>query len=517
MKHLLPFFLVAASVITAAAVPPPPEDLEPNFDQPEGTTYLLSRDCEAFEIEAYEAIHGRCYGSIVEITDGDDGAVYFSYIISSYPASTYIKGERTADGKVVIKGPQALYEEYDYDYDKFTMLYLVPLVQYIDENNRGYYIASEDMEYVFDVKEDGTLVSEDPTKLLGICTWTYLRWLEEEGYYWTGWGDRDITISRPTGELVTPPADIASEKWVWEDEYETTVVNVMFDDKDVYIQGMDRILPNAWLKGSVTADNEISFPSGQFMGASMEDLYFHYFCGGEFTEVAVPDEDTTETQWSLKGAAAFRYDAEKRHMHDLSGYVINGSPDKLYPLYGYHDVTIEHQDRNPECPPAAPYDLVFQEDDLGKRLWVQIPNTDTEGMMLDEANLYYEIFLDGEPYELDIDYPGIEEHPTWVPYNFENDDVFIYGKDHTIYFYTEGEDSYGIRSVYVNEMGQVLYSAACGDCGNSLVAGVKADVESVVWYDLTGRRIEAPAKGVSIRSVRYSDGSLKSEKVMVLP
>lgn len=511
---IFPLLLAAATVIPAAAEIPPPGDISPDVAEHPGKLYVLNRDCEAFMLEAYEAIRERSYGSVIEMIDGDDGFVYFNYIVSEYPCESSIKAERVGE-TIVIKGPQALYEEYDYDTDETYMVYLVPLQQYIDENQRGYYIADESMEFVFNVKPDGTLVSADPTVMLGVCTYGYAQYLGGDGYIWSGYGDRDITISKVEGTLVTPPEGLEPQKWVWEDDYETTMVNLIFDNKDIYIQGMDRELPETWVKGTQTAENQIEFTSGQYLGPSFSDLFFHFFCGADFVEIDDPESEEPRTEASLAPTSIFRYDAAARKMHTVNGYVINSSPTQLYPLYFYRDLVIEVQERNPNCPPAAPYDLEYISDDWGNRVWVQIPNTDTDGNLLDEDNLYYELFLDGDPYELDIEYPGIEEHPTWVPYKFQNMDIFVAGKDHTVYFYAEGAETFGMRSVYVNEEGNVIYSTITGDGNDVAVDTVKADVEQIEWYDLMGRRISRPEKGIVIRSMRYNDGNVKTQKVVL--
>lgn len=508
----LPFIIAVASVIPAAAEIPPPGDIMPDTEEHPGKKFTLTRDCEAFTLEAMEAIRERSYGSIVEMTEADDGFIYFKYMISEYPCESNIKAERVGD-QIRIKGPQALYVEYNYDTEQEYTTYLVPLIQHINENQQGYYLADENLEFLFNVEADGTLVSADPTVILGVCTYGYAHYLEDYGYIWMGYGDRDITISKVKSQPVVPPTNITPEAWVFDDEYDTALINIIFDNNDVYVQGLDRNLPDAWAKGEKTSDDQIEFKSGQYMGPDFADLFYHYLCGAEFMEVEVPDMDEPQIQAKLAPAAIFRYDAENQKMHTVNGYVINSSADELYPLYFYEEVRIEVQHRDPDCPPLAPYNLVYTEDeDMGNSLWFQVPNVDTDGNLLLDSNLYYEIFLDGDAYEPDIEYPGIEDHPTWIPYLYEDYEIYVAGRDHTVYVTAEGAETQGVRSIYVNENGKVLYSDMCEL--SSRVENVEMDVEKIEWHDLTGRPLSNPGKGITIRTIKYSDGSVKTNKML---
>lgn len=511
MKKVYSLLLAAASVIPVSAAVPPPGDLEPDVSYHPGKTLLLSRDCDAFTVEAYEATHEKSYGSLVEMIEGDDGFYYLRFPVSEYPCEAYVKAEKV-DNTLVIKGPQAIYEEYDYE---SYMVYLVPLKLQVDENDQGSYVADESMEYVFNITEKGEYVCADPTMLLGVCTYTYLPYLKEDGYYWSGYGDRDISMKEVTSETVKVPENLKTEKWVWKDPFESCMVQLGFDNDDVYIQGMDRVLPEAWIKGKVTSDNKIVFPSGQYMGPDYGFLFFHYFSGGDFVEVRDPVTDEVHTEASLAPTAIFSFDPEAKKIKTESGYLINSNPDKLYPLFFFDDVTIEVQHRNPDCPPAAPYDLFSYQNELGNSIWVQIPNTDTDGNLLDESRLYYEIFLEGEPYDVFLFLTGIEDQTTWIPYNYQDSDIYVLGTDHTVYFLAEDVELYGVRSLYINENDEVIYSAPCGVVCPSAVNAVEADIDNVTWYDLTGKVISEPAQGLAIRKVTYSDGTVKSHKVFV--
>ncbi len=89
-------------------------------------------------------------------------------------------------------------------------------------------------------------------------------------------------------------------------------------------------------------------------------------------------------------------------------------------------------------------------------------------------------------------------------------------QDHTVYLYYDGEvTSVGIRSIYVNENGEDVYSetAYWGDPDSvDAIAGEKTLVGEK-WYDLQGRPMSEKGTGVAIRVATYSDGSVVSSKV----
>ena len=83
------------------------------------------------------------------------------------------------------------------------------------------------------------------------------------------------------GELVTPPADLQTKDYPFsalinaEDEY-TAVVKVGIDGNNVYIQGLDKDLPDAWVKGEYNeAKTKVGFPI-TYTGLVGEDEV-HYF------------------------------------------------------------------------------------------------------------------------------------------------------------------------------------------------------------------------------------------------
>lgn len=68
--------------------------------------------------------------------------------------------------------------------------------------------------------------------------------------------------------------------------------------------------------------------------------------------------------------------------------------------------------------------------------------------------------------------------------------------------------------------GEVLNSNKCnvggqGGTGISATLGQKGEIESVEYFDASGRRVSSPSNGLYIKSVKYSDGSVRTSKVVL--
>lgn len=480
------------------------------YDMPEGELTWLDRDCDGFRVDVFNAVHGPVYGSIVQKVEGEDGYVYLSHMVSEYPVNTWIKFERE-DNTLVMNGMHALYEEWFDELDAVCTLYLVPMKVEIDENNNGTFVATDDCRYVFNEGADGTLTAADPETLLGLC----LRTGEEGGagdWLWLGYGDRSINMTVKNEETLTVPEGLKTEDWVWTFDIENAFVRVGIDGDDIYVSGMNRSIPDAWIKGKIN-DGKVVFPSGQYMGPDMDIFYYTYFCGANFHVEENEDGEYIMTA-SLADSAVFDYDAEEKSMMMVRGYVINSIPDRIYPLYFYDSVDIAKQDRNPNTPPAMAYDIEVVESDWGNNIHFQLPYTDEDGMLLHTDKLYYEVYIDGTPLEfIAFDDDWNEVVMTRIPYNYEDYDIYMYGEDHTVYFYEEVERNIGIRSIYINENGEEIYSkmALWGETGVGSVDGGKKTVSETL-YDLQGREVSASVKGVVVKVTEFSDGTVVRTK-----
>ncbi len=490
------------------------------FFPPDGELTWLDRTCDGFVVEAYEATHSTIRGSIVQRVDGEDGYVYLNHMASEYPVDTWTRFKKEGN-TLVMEGVQAIYEEYDSDYDTDLMVYLAPMEVVINEYNVGTFVVPEDCRFVFNIEEDGTLTAADPKMLLGVCVRTLDETVEgDDVWLWKGFGDRDITMKPADGELVVFPEGLETQDWVMNDGYKDFFVQVAIDGDDFYVNGVDGALKESWIKGKI-ADGKVTFPSGQYLGADMEIFYYSYFCGADFFE-EIDEEGQPYKVASLADSSIFAYDEEKQLLTLERGYVINSTADKLFPLYFYDDVTIGVQHRDPNAAPAAPFDLSYGFSEYEESLFFMLPNTDVNGDILHVDRLYYEIYVDGELQYFDIyDEDWNVEVTSRVPYMYDDQfDFWVYAadpRDHTVYLYNgEEAKSVSVRSIYINENGEEIYSAMAywGDpSGADSIAADKMPV-GVKWYDLQGREINGNTPGVAVKVTTFGDGSTTRTKVI---
>ncbi len=487
---------------------------------PDGELTWLDRSCDGFVTSAFSTTHDEILGSVVQMVEGEDGYVYLSHMASEYPVNTWTRFERV-DNTLVMEGVQAIYVEYDDYYDMDFTVYLAPMQLVVNENNDGTFVVPEDCRYVLNIGEDGTLTSADPKMLLGVCVYTLDDELEgNDVWIWKGFGDRDIKMVPATGVPVSIPEGIEVADWVMFDGYRNNFVQVAIDGEDFYVNGVDRSLPDAWVKGKI-ADGKVTFPSGQYLGADMEIFYYSYFCGADFSI-----EETEDGEWlqvaSYADSAIFDYDTEVGKLTMERGYIINSTPKELFALYFYDDVSIGIQHRNPEIAPQAPYDVEFFETDWGDSVFFMLPNVDEEGNILYYHKLFYEVYVNGELQYFDIvDEDWNVENTSLIPYLYDDwNDFWVASEnpeDHTVYLYYDGDvTSVGIRSIYVNENGEEVYSKMAywgEDTGANEIEGDDIPV-SVKWYDLQGREIRGNKAGVAVKIATYSNGKVLRSKII---
>ena len=150
----------------------------------------------------------------------------------------------------------------------------------------------------------------------------------------------------------------------------------------------------------------------------------------------------------------------------------------------------------------------------------------------------YIIYVDGEPYTFEEKigpnlngedvwkYIGFEEPTIYVPYNFDNyiDVTVSVQGSKAIGFYNNDIETFGVQSVYFYGDNPtfsdiVTYDVATGETNvnEGTGSGVKSmentEMISKEFYDLAGRKINNPDKGIFIMKTVYSDGSVKVKKI----
>lgn len=144
-----------------------------------------------------------------------------------------------------------------------------------------------------------------------------------------------------------------------------------------------------------------------------------------------------------------------------------------------------------------------------------LPNYDVDGNFMNTDKMFYRVFINGdetEPFVLSPDeYASLTETITDVPYNYNDvSHITCYNMTHNLYFFRSDVGSWGIQSVYkdgdMEKKSNVVWYEVAGVVGIDAEAGG----DEAVWYDLQGRRVSNPERGIFIKKT----GS-KVEKVIL--
>ena len=507
------------SQFKAPAAAPARVEEDPIMDVPEGTLH----DNMYATSSAYGLGFGDIYiqevdGGIGKVVEGTDGNLYIYNPISQgyiwFSFLPWIKAEPTDDGKYVVKLPQLYILDYGDPYYAYCMHY---------DEDEGMPVVEDEGEIEF-TWENGVL-TQLGDKYIGLCDatadWFYMADQHivyapqtDEPIIMT---DDDMYIQSYTLTYLSDPTDLTQTK--------ETVVSVAIDGQDIYMGNLNDNNPDSFIKGTLI-DGKATFPTRQYLGV---DAYYNghiYVLTGD----AYVDTETYGSpvfNYNLNDEIVFNVDEDARNIvaEWPAAMVTNVGPATLQILSDYVAPALTAFDEVP----AVPANPVFTDEDLTINsttgfsvLHFTIPTVDVDGNKLNENKLYYNIILDGQVYTFEPEtYIGLTSAMTDIPYKFQdniNFDIYILNGRHTVYLYTTDFEVVGVQSLYTaggeqnrSEMISVLNPSPSGI--EELAAG--AQVVDTRYYDLTGRELAtAPATGLYLQRVTYSDGTTSAIKVM---
>ncbi|MDE5795914.1 MAG: hypothetical protein K2H75_02270, partial [Muribaculaceae bacterium] len=247
-----------------------------------------------------------------------------------------------------------------------------------------------------------------------------------------------------------------------------------------------------------------------------------YFLTGHMEELQ--DEDGSYTQFVIEDSMTFDYDAEKKILSCPEGaFLLSSVPDKII-YYSYVDAPYLcvpdpnakiTELQNPVITSFYDYD---EEWDYYPEITFNFPTVDADKQPLDKSRLYYEVIVDGEPYEFyddEYELPEGETMITEIPFGFNSYDFYASGIQHDVIIYSVGFDTLGIRTLYKGD-DKTLYSDIVWVDQYTKVNELSSakDITAVHYYDLMGNAIINPTNGIFIRQTKYTDGSVKAEKIV---
>lgn len=495
---------------------------------------------------SYESFMGQpqLYETDAYISDyviGDDGSIYIQPI-STYQTGGYIKLDKQADGTYVAHTPQVFYDQDNHD-GTHILAWATRMVLKTTPDGAVYYDAEEDGNggYNTDMKftfEDGVLQQADMTVNEYGLPNEILAMTDPNGD-WAIWGSGHIKISPlPEGdELTVLPEDAEQFSTILSfNTVDPSTGNLASTQKGftcatspsepgvIYINNPYERLSNQWIKGQINDDNSWTFKR-QYIGTYDLAQVHTWFFPATFTV-----ESQTENNMTYYGAVytfadeiTLKYDetTQTRASAANEAMLINVSPNTPWYAEAYNAPAIKEFADVPAIP-ADPTILSLSGNyGSGGYFSFSLPAEDVDGNFIDSNKMFYRVFTNGNTTEPFVftpeEYQKLTEEMTDVPYGFT--DMWDFSASststtHGFYFYRTDLTRLGVQSVYVGGGEERVSNIVWGDVPGTGINSVTAEEEGeVTYYDLQGRRVNNPTKGIFIKKTTTSNGT-KAVKIM---
>ncbi len=512
---LSPFTATApVSLATPQAVPVKAKK-HPVDEQPEGTLKTYAMNTLYYTRDMGEPVYR--YGQKTMLVFTDDGEIWIQNFINTFLYNTWIRGEISADRtKVVFENFQPYLEQGDYTYYA-SLAY--------QASNGDFYADTEAEEFTFDYDE-ATGVLSNPTIAITLASaeggantlnigYEFKPFTDELNQLPEGLGDDDIQMY--------------SLRWETKEQYYfPRVVYVARQADDFYFRGFYNKTPDSWLKGTLNADKDsVIIENGQYMGL-YDDLYFIYNKGAVYTGL-------DSQGWPIyknKDHVAMAWNEETKCFNGPDGILFVLGKE----LKGGYSYSIPSQDMRPfygvAAKPATPDIRYFEIDEIygvESNMTYVVPVEDVHGNFINPDSLYYRVFLDGEQLHFDNSsngyYPNFPDE--WeLPCQFTDRGKWRNRTDNgngTMTYHTLAIDknlrpkTIGLQSIYYMNGTRTLSDICVYDTATKTKSYETGDpdpnpssVEFVAipsqhssqCYDLQGRRVSQPQKGLYISNGR---------------
>lgn len=432
--------------------------------------------------------------------DGDD--VYIQGLPYYFPQS-YVKG-KLADGKVTCVSGQFVGED-----------------MYGEEYLMGYTLDgagnAEVTNFIFDYDAETRTLTSDPDIVIAetsepvdgqAAIYCFIR----KAVLTLGGLPPLVPVEVPEGLQVQSYLLIASQNINEENDegefdfvtrpYEIPV-NVAFDGDDLYIQGLVENVSYAWAKATKNALGKYVIPAGQYIGTQQlyTQVYDYYLSAIGRTGGLT--------------AITFSYDAATGTISTTQTIAPTASEDQADAYYTLKNVSLKKIEEREATPSAPTLKLHKKPAPYGSAVWYYaemfLPLTDTEGMPMLADKLSFLFYKDKDGEESPVtfkakDFYELDEDVTEMPYDYM---VMPDFSNHEIYFEKIGEtelkswNRLGLQTIYRGndiehrseitwvDLAPVWFSSGIEEIFNTTSSKTN-------YYDLHGRRLQAPKKGLNI-------------------
>lgn len=456
--------------------------------------------------------------SCTAIVFGENNEIYIRDIIlraASLGFSSYVKGE--INGSVISVPVPQMVVEYEGGWGRE-----VALMEKTADND---WVVSDLPAISFSYNEATGVITSNLPGTPGQYA-IGLKWSFDDS--WNEIGDFIQVYTPYDGEFVTVPEDVDLEEYYYLDGTYAYSVKVGYQGNDLYIVGLSEALPNAVVKAEMNGDKGY-IPQNELISTTMG-----YFV---WTKMMVPDP---VLGWALVADTEnylLDIDLENKIIKSADPeqiLILNCEYNRVFYLDGFVDFSLTVPTSYAGTP-QNPYGIVFDGEEFREFYGVygftfNISNISKEGTILRTQDLYYSIFIDGDILEFEENeglygymYPNVEGIVTRMPFDFSNG-YDIDAKSETERFigiYPDGVTTIGVQAIYEYE-GQTTFSDIVtlnvenNQISDSGVEVIRADdIQEVSYFDLQGRKIAHPQKGMYIAKYLLKDGKTVSKKVWI--
>ena len=488
----------------------------PIWDTPDGTPFDYALTTTYYNPQMDEFVYRSAIKTNV-VYDGDD--IYLQNFVTAYQYNTWIKGTiNEYRNAVVFENPQVYYE------DNNGNLFYISLA-YAD--SQGYIHAdTESDEFEMDYDDaTGSFSSED----LEICIVN-----EDGGVFSYNYG---YAYERFTDTLVVAPEGIVFNPYSlrYDNAYKYYVPEMVYiarDGNDFYFKGMSTKTPEALVKGELVGDS-IYIAGGQYVGL-YDGQYYLYTKGATYTGL----DESGYPIYRSKDYCVMYYDEANDSFYGPDGFLIclgkarNASYSQSFPtqdIKRFYEVA---------ATPATPDIRGFEVDmtyNLMTSMTYVVPSEDVDGNYINPDSLYYRFFVNGEVFVFDKDWYPMFVDSVLVNSKFSdrgqtsrqrtdcNGSYHVIAFDHdlslsfdsialqSIYFMA-GEERYSDYCVYVVADGS-KHTLPSGQTGIAAISEDNRQATAVKYFDLSGRQIAEPGKGIYIKQTSFKDGTVQHETI----
>ena len=316
---------------------------------------------------------------------------------------------------------------------------------------------------------------------------------EYDGYSLTPYYVEGSTLTPGEApKVVEIPEGLVAEEYSFsatdnKDQAFTGSVKIGIDGTDVYIQGLSGLLPDAWVKGTLT-NNIVTIAGDQYLG--------NYNGLADF--------------WFQKEDATLAYDAENATFtanapfYTYYIYSGKGTYDRLYKTLVMKKVVEK------AATPANPEITKLENTQWGWRVVFNVPNVDVEGNGLISSKLSYQFYTDiaGTVAPLTFTpatHTALKENLTIIPYGFTDDNDIYENRIYLNDLVSADWNKLGIKSIYTgggvtNETEIQWFEIDWASLGINEVKVTKVNGGAV--YNLSGQRVNKDYKGMVIMNGR---------------